>query len=333
MNTRTLQAAALCVALALSTQTRSAELTLPKDGWASWQVDAVEDAPDWCCWESWDTSAPPATCKLDEDRNGYGSRDHRTTDSVRLYAHLVGGKVDRLRSLAANCPVEARTPIRDLGAVAADDSARWLITLAKDAKGSSAIRGGGDDVLASLAMHRSDLAFDALAVTARNDASVETRKHAVLWLAMMRGNPGAEVTSSVMFSDKDADLRKHAAMAMAQSKSPRMAQDLIRLGQTDRDGDVRAQAWFWLAHTGAPNAEDSIVAALKKDQNDHVREQAVFALSQLPDERATRALIATAENQALPREQRKRALFWLAQSDSAGAQNYLERVLAGNVAR
>ena len=102
-----------------------------------------------------------------------------------------------------------------------------------------------------------------------------------------------------MFNDKDPEVRQHAAFAITQSKSPRVAQDLIRLGNTDKDGEVRAQAWFWLAHTGAPNSEEAIVAALKKDKDDHVREQAIFALSQLPDERATRALIAVAEDRSL----------------------------------
>jgi HEAT repeat protein len=64
-----------------------------------------------------------------------------------------------------------------------------------------------------------------------------------------------------------------------------------------------------------------------------VREQAIFALSQLPDGRGTRALIATAEDRSLTREQRKRAVFWLAQSESDEAQAYLQKVLAGNVTK
>ena len=106
-----------------------------------------------------------------------------------------------------------------------------------------------------------------------------------------------------------------------------MAADLIRLGNTDRNSDVRAQAWFSLAHTGAPEAEAAIVAAVRKDSDHSVRERAIFALSRLPDERATRALIAAAEDQSLSRQERKRAVFWLAQSESDAAQAYLEQGL------
>src|SRR5262249_6972889 len=130
-------------------------------------------------------------------------------------------------------------------------------------------------------------------------------------------------------SDKDPEVRQHAAFALSQTETPRAAQDLIRLGNTDKDGEVRAQAWFWLAQTGAPDTEQAIAAALKKDNDAEVREQAIFALSQLPDDRATRALIAAAEDRALSQEQRKKAIFWLAQSESKGAQSYLEKVLVG----
>ncbi len=322
------RAAVVCSAL-LATQSHAAELSMPRDGWTSWQVDAVEGAPEWCCWSSWDERvASREICQLDGERQGYGTRNKQTTDSVRIYARLAGGKVERLRAMSARCPVEARTPIHDLGSVAADDSTRWLVGLTRNDSDEDLGGDGDKDVMPALAMHRGDLAQQALAAIARGDAITERRKHAVFWLAMLRGIAGADITTSVMFNDKDADVRKHAAFAITQSKSPRIAPDLIRLGNTDNDGDVRAQAWFWLAHTGTAQAEDAIIAALRKDADAHVREQAVFALSQLPDERATRALIAAAEDKSLSREQRKRAVFWLSQSEANSAQAYLERVLA-----
>jgi hypothetical protein len=319
--------------IAFLSQAHSAELTLPRDGWVSWQVAAVDNAPAWCCFgSSQSREAEPSSCRLDDGRDGFGTRrGDATTGVVKIYARIAGGKVDRLRALAASCPVETRTPIHALGDVAADDSTRWLIARAKLDGGDAGRHGSlGESAMAALAISRGDLARDALADFARRDARVETRKWAVFWLAMVRGAEGADMTSSVMFSDPDAELRKHAAFALAQTKSPRAAPDLIRLGNTDKVGDVRAQAWFWLAHTGAPEAEQAISAALRKDADEHVREQAIFALSQLPDERAARALIATAEDQSLSREQRKRAVFWLSQSESNSAQAYLEKVLARN---
>jgi hypothetical protein len=284
-----------------------------------------------CCWSSWnDDKASRTACALDDDRGNTGTRDHATTDAVRVYARLAGGKVERVRAFSTTCAVKAATPIQELSNVAVDDSALWLVGLAKQG-GSDSPRGGefGENVLAALAMHRGDVAGDALSALARSDARPEMRKKAVFWLALLRGTAGADVTSSVMFNDKDSDVRKHAAFAITQSESARATSDLIRLGNTDLDGDVRAQAWFWLAHTGVANSEEAIVAALRKDSDDQVREQAIFALSQLPEERATRSLISVAEDRSLTSEQRKRAVFWLAQSESVGAQKYLEKVLVG----
>jgi hypothetical protein len=330
MNIQTIRTAFLLATLAAAPHGFAAELTLPNEGWTGWQVDAVDGAPDWCCWSSWDhRNGTRQACRLDDDRGNLGNRDKSTTDAVRVYARLAGGKIERLRALSASCPVEAATPIRDLGHVAADDSARLLAGLAKNG-GSSKGQEFTENLLAALAMHRGDVAQNALVPLARDDARPETRKKAIFWLALLRGAAGAEVASSAMFVDKDPEVRKHAAFATTLSKSPRIAADLIRAGNTDTNGDVRAQAWFWLAHTGAAESESAIVAALRKDGDAHVREQAVFALSRLPEERATRALIAAAEDRSLSKEQRRRAVFWLAQSESQGAQKYLEKVLAVN---
>jgi hypothetical protein len=325
--------AALCLtSFALAPRALSAELTLSQDGWSSWQIGAVSDAPDWCCWRDdmnfRDSSR--MSCRLDASSQSYGSRDHARTDVVRVYAHAAGGRIDRLRVLSASCPVETATPIHDLGRVADDDSARWLMDLAKRDGVTIARRDNENDVLAALAVNRGDVARDGLAGIARNDARTETRKQAVFWMALVRGQEGADITSSIMFTDKDAELREQAAFALAQSEAPRAAADLIRLGNTDRAAEVRAQAWFWLAHTAVPETESAIFTALRKETDAEVRERAILALSRLPDERAAKALLAIAEDRSQSRELRKRAVFWLSQSDSDAALTYLEQVLTAN---
>lgn len=325
--------ALLVIPFAFTSQVRAVEPTLPREGWASWRVPAVENAPAWCCWNWRDRDATSTTCRLDEKPESYGTRGHETTDAVKVYARVAAGKLDRLQVLSASCPVETRTPVSELGNVTAEDSARWLIARVK-LDGADAATGTpiGENALAALAMHRGNPARDALTGFARGDARTETRKRAIFWLAMVRAADSADVISSVMFDDKDAEVRKHAAFAMAQTKLPRVAPDLIRQGNTDNVADVRAQAWFWLAQTGVADAEQAIGAAARKDTDGHVREHAIFSLSQLSDERATRALIAAAEDQTLSRQQRKRAVFWLAQSESTSAQAYLEKVLVRNIA-
>jgi hypothetical protein len=324
--------AALCASqFAIYPEACAGELTLPADGWASWEVPAVDEAPAWCClsWDNRSNEVSPMTCRLDRksgENAGYGTHNDATTDTVRVYARMARGKVERLHAFAAACPVQAATPIRAIDNVAPDDSAEWLIDLLG---GKISDDDTTEHALGALAMHRGNLASAALAAFAR-DPREELRKEAIFWVAQLRGEEGAEIASKAMFSDEDPDVREHAAFSLSQTKSQRAAADLIRLGNTDPDGDVRAQAWFWLAQTGAAEAEDAIRAAIRKDPDPDVREEAIFALSQLPDERAPRALIAAAEDRSLSRDERKRAVFWLAESESEAAQAYIGKVL-GNL--
>ncbi|HEY5810458.1 MAG TPA: HEAT repeat domain-containing protein [Povalibacter sp.] len=331
MKPEAIRSTLLCFLSALALPAVAGDLKLPRDGWAGWEVPAVDEAPAWCCQDWHGSDATPRPCRLDSGHDGYGSRDGATTDSIRVYARFDGGKIQRVRALSATCPVQTRTDIQELGTVSADDSARWLAELARtkdvDASTQAAV---SRDALAALAIHRGDVAQDALAGIASNDPRRKNRKEAVFWLAHLRGLPGAKVATAIMFGDEDADVREHAAFAVSQSKSPDAAGDLIRLANTDADTGVRARAWFWLAKTESPATEGAIGSALRKESSDEVRQQAIFALSQLPEERATRALIAVAEDRSRPSEDRKQAVFWLAQSQANGAQAYLEKVLTAN---
>jgi hypothetical protein len=322
----------ISVALPIA-QSQAAELKPPQDGWAGWEVPAVADAPAWCCFgDGRDThvsssSANGSLCRLDENRYGYGtSSDGETTESVRIYAKFVDGKLARLRTLAPSCPVRIDENVQ-LIEVSEDSSARWLAeVLTRDVADSG--RRLRSDVAAALAVHRTSIAQQTLSGVARNDARIDLRKEAVFWLAHVRGIEGAKVATSIMFEDANPRVREHAAFAVSQSKSPQKANDLIRLGNTDPKARVRSQAWFWLAHDGAPQTEDAIVEMLGKERDSRVREQGIFALSRLPDDRATPALIAVAENTTLAREERKQAVFWLAQDGSDSAMSYLDRVIS-----
>lgn len=258
---RVIRIFAAAATLALTSQTHAADLPLPEDGWASWQVEAAERAPAYCCWNSWDASeGVTKACNLDEDRRGYGTRNNERTDAIRVYARFTNRKLDRLHTLAAACPVKTATPIQKLEGISTDDSVRWLMSLPRR-----------DDleheVPASLAVHQGALALDSLKKLARGDARADTRQHAI----------------------------------------------------------------FWLAQRASADVEGVISATMRQDPDGGVREHAVFALSMLPEERATKALIAAAEDRSLPREQRKRALFWLAQSETDGAQRYLDKILLGAI--
>ncbi len=89
----------------------------------------------------------------------------------------------------------------------------------------------------------------------------------------------------------------------------------------------RKDAVFWLSQE-AGDAATKGLSDLADDQNQdrEVRDQAVFALSQLPSDKGVPILIRLARTNKDPKVRRK-ALFWLGQSDDPRALALIEEIL------
>lgn len=103
---------------------------------------------------------------------------------------------------------------------------------------------------------------------------------------------------------------------------------LLRIARSERSGQkARKSAVFWLgqaAGDAATRGLDSIVN--DRDGDREVRESAVFALSQRPHDEGVPALIRLARQDRDP-EIRKKAIFWLGQSESPQALALFEELL------
>lgn len=300
----------------------ASDLVLPKDGWVSWRVAAVEGTQEWCCFGGAPDGARAQACDLDGRNRSYGSSDDAPAVShVQVYARMRGGEVERIRAYGPSCPVKAQGAITHLGDVDADASARWLTAqLAGREERFS-------DALAALAMHAGTTAEDELARMAGAPGEGERRKDALFWLGHARGEAGVRRIEPLLVGDPDPQIRQHAAFAISQGTSARRGDLVLQQARTDQDREVRSQAWFWLAQSGDARAEAELRKALRDEKSREVRHQAIFALSQLPDERGVPALIAVVEDRGLPIEDRKQALFWLGHSETDAAIAYLDRVL------
>jgi HEAT repeat protein len=91
--------------------------------------------------------------------------------------------------------------------------------------------------------------------------------------------------------------------------------------------DTRKQAVFWLGQAAGDAATRGLDSILIDDRGElEVREQAVFALSQRPADEGVPALIRIARVNPNP-ELRKKALFWLGQSEDPRALTLFEEIL------
>jgi hypothetical protein len=90
----------------------------------------------------------------------------------------------------------------------------------------------------------------------------------------------------------------------------------------------RKQAVFWVSQAAGDKAAEGLSELVGDDEEDReVREQAVFALSQLSHDEGVPILIRVARSNKDP-EIRKKAMFWLGQSDDPRALALFEEILS-----
>ncbi len=103
---------------------------------------------------------------------------------------------------------------------------------------------------------------------------------------------------------------------------------LLRIARNDRiRREARKSAVFWLgqaAGDAATRGLDSLVGDARNDRE--IRESAVFALSQRPEGEGVPVLVRLARTDRDP-EIRRKAIFWLGQSDAPAALALFEELL------
>jgi hypothetical protein len=299
---------------------------LQSDGWVAWNVPLVAGVGAPCCFVWGHKSLMHEGCDLDAHEWSFGTDDkHPRQDStLAVYLRVAHGHVDRVRAVAASCPVTSANPIRWIDAVEPAQSVGLLSTLMDDKQGP---RPDDDSALSALAYHADASATRALALLAEPSHARESREQALFWLGQARGIDGAEIVERYATTDADPDLRENAIFALSQSRAVDAYAKILAIARSDAADQVRSQSLFWMAQMEDPRAAADITAALSSDRSDDVREQAVFALSQLKEGQAEDALIAIVHGD-YPREAKKHALFWLGQSGSPRAIKVLDDLLA-----
>ena len=126
----------------------------------------------------------------------------------------------------------------------------------------------------------------------------------------------------------EGDLGGHAIFAATLADSVIVWPDLLRIARMTRVPlETRRSAVFWVsqaAEVAATRGLDSLIDEEAADRE--VREQAVFALAQRPHDESVPTLIRIAQSNRDP-EVRKRAIFWLGQSEDPRALALFEELL------
>jgi HEAT repeat protein len=104
--------------------------------------------------------------------------------------------------------------------------------------------------------------------------------------------------------------------------------DLLKIAKDDKvSRKVRRSAVFWLGQAAGDAATKGLTDIVDDGgQDQEVRESAVFALSQRPKDEGVPALIRIAKDNRDP-DLRRKAIFWLGQSDDPRALSLFEELL------
>jgi HEAT repeats len=121
---------------------------------------------------------------------------------------------------------------------------------------------------------------------------------------------------------------EHAIFPAILADSVTVWPDLLRIAKNAHiSRRTRRQAVFWLSQAAGDAATKGLTDLVDDGSTDRdVREQAVFALSQRPHDEGVPALIRIVRENKDP-ELRKKAVFWLGQSDDPRALALFEELL------
>jgi hypothetical protein len=169
---------------------------------------------------------------------------------VRIVLDVHDHTVTGLRSYVGG-RWRAVSGVTDLGEVAPQQAAAYLVTLAKQS--SVAV---GKKAIFPATLGDSVVIWPQLMQIAR-DATIpsETRRDAVFWLGQMAGDTVTANLSQLVAEDTvDRAVRESAVFALSQQPHGEGVPALIHVVQTNRDPSVRKKALFWLGQSDDPRA-------------------------------------------------------------------------------
>jgi hypothetical protein len=217
--------------------------------------------------------------------------------SLVVLARVVDGRLERLRSIGDDCPVDAGgATIHWLTGVSAAESVRYLDGLTRtDALNVSATRRLAEAAVSAIAMHHdaSDVpVLDRLSSAATADGTL--RRQAASGLAAHRGTEGFDRVVSLIKTERNGDLRRSFVGALAQSPIEKATDVLLEIARTDADASVRGEAAMRYVRRAGAGALPTALAMLDKETNDDVRRRIISGIGSLPEPVAAPTLIQLA---------------------------------------
>jgi HEAT repeat protein len=195
----------------------------------------------------------------------------------------------------------------------------------------SILRGSNDRAIRekavfALSQHDSPRAQQALRGYAeRADLPEDIREKVIFWIGQSGGAENEAFLRTLFGRLKSEELRKKVLFSVSQAGGQENGRWLLGIA---RDGnqplELRKQALFWAGQGGASINDLTSLYTTLTDRA--MREQLIFVYSQRDEPPAVDKLLDIAKRDPDP-ELRKKALFWLGQSDDPRAAKALQEII------
>lgn len=183
-----------------------------------------------------------------------------------------------------------------------------------------------DKAVFALSQHGSPKAQQALrAYAERAEVPDALKERAIFWIGQNENPENAGFLRSLYGRLKSEELKRKVLFSLSQMGGEENGRWLLGIARDTAQGiEMRKQALFWAGQGGVSLGE---LTKLYSDVGDQqMREQLIFVYSQRDEPEALDKLIEIAKRDPNP-DLRKRALFWLGQSEESRAVQALQDII------
>jgi HEAT repeat protein len=255
------------------------------------------------------------------------------TSALVILVRMADGRVERLRSIGADCPLDAGgrtvywlqgpTPVESVKYLESLLRPNTGITPAQEQRLSAA-------AVSAIALHRDPSADAVLDRLAMADTDSDLRRAARSSLGSVRGAHGFAVLRQLVDRERVPDIRRQLVGALGLTRQTGTVDALLQIARRDSDAKVRGEAAYWLPQRGGPRAIPDVAAIINGDNSDVVKQRAIQGLARLTADEATSLLIQLARTTSSAAV-RKEAVTALGRSRDPKALAYMEELIKGSL--
>ncbi len=184
-----------------------------------------------------------------------------------------------------------------------------------------------DKAIFALSQQGSPMAMQSLRDFAmKKSAPSELRQQAIFWIGQTDGADNVKWLKSIYQTVDDEELKDKIIFSVSQGGSREAKVWLMDIAANQaEDIEIRKKALFWLGQASGTSLPE-LFGLYERFTDRPMREQLIFVYSQRDEKAAVDKLVSIAKTEK-DRELRKKALFWLSQSNDPRVVEILEDIL------